>query len=43
MGILWWGLDIDKTKIWHLVVDSGFYDPIIIYFRTYVSKKKREK
>jgi len=26
-----------------LVVDSGFYDPIIIYFRTYVSKKKREK
>ena len=30
MGILWWGLDADKIKIWNLVVGSGFYDSIII-------------
>ena len=43
MGVLWWGLDTDKTRIWCLVVGSGFNDSIIIYFRTYVSKKRGEK
>lgn len=43
MGVLWWGLDTDKTRIWYLVVGSGFNDSIIIYFRTYVSKKRGEK
>ena len=43
VAVLWWDLDADGTKNFLLVVDSGFYYLIIIYFRTYVSKKKKGK